>query len=50
MNFGKEIKGNSLVLRISGDLIGEDNGTQLLQAVKRCHQSKQANIVYYRHF
>jgi anti-sigma B factor antagonist len=33
MNFAQEIKGNSLVLRISGDLIGEDNGTQLIAAV-----------------
>jgi anti-sigma B factor antagonist len=33
MNFGQEIKGNSLILRISGDLIGEDNGTQLIAAV-----------------
>ena len=33
MNFGQEIKGNSLILRISGDLIGEDNGTQLISAV-----------------
>ncbi len=33
MNFGQEIKGKSLILRISGDLIGEDNGTQLVGAV-----------------
>jgi anti-sigma B factor antagonist len=33
MNFGQEIKGKSLILRISGDLIGEDNGTQLVSAV-----------------
>ncbi len=33
MNFGQEIKGNTLVLRISGDLIGEDSGTQLVGAV-----------------
>ncbi len=33
MNFAQEIKGNSLILRISGDLIGEDNGTQLISAV-----------------
>lgn len=33
MNFAQEIKGNVLVLRISGDLIGEDNGTQLVSAV-----------------
>jgi anti-sigma B factor antagonist len=33
MNFAQEIKSNALVLRISGDLIGEDNGTQLVSAV-----------------
>ncbi len=33
MNFVQEIKGNNLFLRISGDLIGEDNGTQLVAAV-----------------
>jgi anti-sigma B factor antagonist len=33
MNFAQEIKSNALILRISGDLIGEDNGTQLVSAV-----------------
>jgi anti-sigma B factor antagonist len=33
MNFAQEIKGKSLILRISGDLIGEDNGMQLIEAV-----------------
>lgn len=33
MNFAQEIKGNTLILRISGDLIGEDNGMQLISAV-----------------
>jgi anti-sigma B factor antagonist len=33
MNFAQEIKNKILVLRISGDLIGEDNGTQLVSAV-----------------
>jgi anti-sigma B factor antagonist len=33
MNFAQEIKNKNLVLRISGDLIGEDNGTQLVSAV-----------------
>jgi anti-sigma B factor antagonist len=33
MNFVQEVKGEILILRISGDLIGEDNGTQLLSAV-----------------
>jgi anti-sigma B factor antagonist len=33
MNFAQEIKSNSLILRISGDLIGEDAGTRLVEAV-----------------
>ena len=33
MNFAQEIKSNALILRISGDLIGEDAGTQLVSAV-----------------
>lgn len=33
MNFAQEINSNALVLRISGDLIGEDDGAQLVGAV-----------------
>jgi anti-sigma B factor antagonist len=33
MNFAQEIRSNALILRISGDLIGEDSGTQLVGAV-----------------
>ena len=33
MTFAQEIRSNALILRISGDLIGEDNGTQLVGAV-----------------
>lgn len=33
MNFGQEIKSNTLTLRISGDLIGEDKDTQLFQTI-----------------
>lgn len=33
MNFAQEIKNNSLILRISGDLIGEDSGTKLVGVV-----------------
>lgn len=33
MNFRQEISANTLILRITGDLIGEDNGTQLIEAV-----------------
>jgi anti-anti-sigma factor len=33
MNFAQEITKNILILKVSGDLIGEDNGTQLVGAV-----------------
>lgn len=33
MNFAQEIRSNTLILRISGDLIGEDKDTRLLEAV-----------------
>ncbi|HCW07571.1 MAG TPA: anti-anti-sigma factor [Cytophagales bacterium] len=40
MNFVQEIKSNNLFLRISGDLIGEDNGTQLVAAVNEAMSHK----------
>ncbi len=33
MTFAQEIRSNALILRISGDLIGEDNGAVLVDAV-----------------
>lgn len=33
MNFAQEIRSNTLILRISGDLIGEEKGTQLVSMV-----------------
>jgi len=33
MNFAQEIRSNTLILRITGDLIGEDSGTRLIEAV-----------------
>ncbi|MBL7866069.1 MAG: STAS domain-containing protein [Cyclobacteriaceae bacterium] len=46
MNFAQEIKSNNLTLRISGDLIGEDNGTRLLDAANEAvgHQVKTCII------
>lgn len=40
MNFAQEIKSNTLILRISGDLIGEDNGTRLVEAVNEAVSHK----------
>jgi anti-sigma B factor antagonist len=31
MTFEKEVKENALIIRLSGDLIGEDNGASLLE-------------------
>ena len=33
MNFGQEIKSNTLTLRISGDLIGEDKDSKLFESI-----------------
>ena len=40
MNFAQEIKSNALILRISGDLIGEDNGTRLVESVNEAVSHK----------
>lgn len=45
MNLAQEIKGNSLILRISGDLIGEDNGTQLISAVNDAVSHKVSTCI-----
>lgn len=40
MNFAQEIKANTLILRVSGDLIGEDYGTRLVEAVNEAVSHK----------
>ena len=45
MNFAQETKSNTLILRISGDLIGEDNGTRLLEASNEAIASKTATCI-----
>lgn len=40
MNFTHEIRNEKLVLRLSGDLIGEDNGTALLEVANNAIQNK----------
>lgn len=40
MNFAQEIKSNVLILRISGDLIGEDSGGRLIEAVNEAVSHK----------
>lgn len=38
MTFEKEIKDSSLIIRLSGDLIGEDNGVNILDIVSNALQ------------
>ncbi|MBL0745212.1 STAS domain-containing protein [Chryseolinea lacunae] len=45
MNFTKEIKNNHLILRLSGDLIGEDNGAAIIEAVTDAIQQKVLNCI-----
>ncbi len=45
MNFRQEISANTLVLRITGDLIGEDNGTQLIDAVNEAVSHKVVTCI-----
>jgi anti-sigma B factor antagonist len=40
MNFKHEIINNKLVLRLSGDLIGEDNGASVIEVVADAIQKK----------
>ena len=40
MVFNHEIKGSTLVLKLSGDLIGEDTGSSILETVNNAIQSK----------
>ncbi len=40
MTFAQEIKANVLILRVAGDLIGEDTGTRLVEAVNEAVSHK----------
>ena len=40
MTFEKEIKDNTLLLRLAGDLIGEDNGVNLIEIVNNAVQEQ----------
>jgi len=42
MNFNHKIKDNTLIIQLSGDLIGEDNGSRVLEVVT---DSIQQNIL-----
>lgn len=45
MNFRQEITNNVLILRIAGDLIGEDSGTQLIEAVNEAVSHKVVTCI-----
>ena len=40
MNYTHEVKNNKLILRLSGDLIGEDSGSSILDVVSNGIQDK----------
>ena len=42
MNFNHKIKDNTLIIQLSGDLIGEDNGSRVLEVVT---DSIQQNVL-----
>jgi len=45
MNFKHEIKNNSLILRLSGDLIGEDSGASVIEVVTEAIQQKALTCI-----
>jgi anti-sigma B factor antagonist len=45
MNFSNEIKNNKLILRLSGDLIGEESGAAVLKVVNDAVQGKVLTCV-----
>lgn len=45
MNFKHEIKNNKLVISLSGDLIGEDNGAAVIEVVNNSIQQKVLNCI-----
>lgn len=45
MNFEHEISDKKLVIRLSGDLIGEDNGVSILEVVNDSIQKKIMNCI-----
>lgn len=45
MTFAQEIRANTLILRIEGDLIGEDTGTRLVEAVNEAVSHKVLTCV-----
>jgi anti-sigma B factor antagonist len=45
MTFKHEIKNNKLIIRLAGDLIGEDNGASVIEVVTDAIQKKVMNCI-----
>ena len=45
MNFSHEVKNNKLILRLSGDLIGEESGSSVLEVVNAAIHQKAMTCV-----
>lgn len=45
MNFNHQINGSKLAIRLSGDLIGEDNGAAVIEIVNNAIQEKALTCI-----
>jgi anti-sigma B factor antagonist len=45
MNFSHEIRNGKLIIGLSGDLIGEDNGTAIIEVVNNAIQEKVLSCI-----
>lgn len=45
MNFSHEIRNRKLIISLSGDLIGEDNGTAIIEVVNNTIQEKVLSCI-----
>lgn len=45
MNFNHQINGSKLTIRLSGDLIGEDNGAAVIEVVNNALQEKALTCI-----
>jgi anti-sigma B factor antagonist len=45
MTFSHEVKNNQLIIRLSGDLIGEDNGSSIVEVVNNALNQKALTCI-----
>jgi len=50
MNFNHEIKNSTLILRLVGDLIGEDSGAAVVEVATDAIQQKIRKCIYQKCF